>query len=509
MQRKVLTRRDFVKASGATLALMTMTPRSFGVQARSRRLDWDTFKSTAAFPSFVRGIGAMRDNKDATDRRSWAYWVNSHLNYCPHGIAYFLAWHRGYVYYFEQYLRMVSGNPGLMLPYWDYYKNPRIPGEFTDAAPSNPLYVERINNDVTEALTAAPFAADVLNFPRGTINAFESSVERKPHDPVHDIIGGVMTTMQSPFDPIFWLHHANIDRLWVAWVAAGGGRRMPSPSSPYWLGAFTYGPGLAMGRYLTINCHAQMNYEYENEAFPAVIVTPTAQVLRAVPGARSGNAGGSTGLQRSHVISRPPVLTTLQPSGQRPTDSTRFSVGGVRAIQLDENPVSANIQIDPSTPLRLKEIIDADAALRRQHTGFAEPLTNGGAAIQIVFDEIRLTALGEGGGYFYHIYLNMPASAEATFLEANNLLGSIGSFAILSALHHSMQLHDHARGGMSAQSGAARLTFPATHLLAGVPFESLKDVTISLVRVSGEHAPTGVVITIGEMRMEISNDGVE
>ena len=31
-----------------------------------------------------------------------------------------------------------------------------------------------------------------------------------------------MGTFQSPRDPIFWLHHCNIDRLWQEWNEAGG-----------------------------------------------------------------------------------------------------------------------------------------------------------------------------------------------------------------------------------------------------------------------------------------------
>jgi tyrosinase len=506
MKRSVVTRRDFVKASGAALALMAIPIAASAAQNRNRRLDWDNFKSTASFPSFVRGIGAMRDNTDATDRHSWVYWINAHLNYCPHGIPYFLAWHRGYVYYFEQYLRMASGNPGLMLPYWDYYKNPQIPGEFTDPASTNPLYVDRINNDVTQALTLAPFTPDLTNFPRGTINAFEPSIERKPHDPVHDIIGGVMTTMQSPYDPIFWLHHANIDRLWVAWIAARGGRKMPGPKSAYWLGDFTYGPGLTMSRYLTIDCHAQMEYEYENETLPTA--APTAQALRARPDGRKGSAGGPALLHGAKTISRPPTLA-LEASGQRPTESARFSVGGVRTIQLDENPVTAQVVIDSSALPRLKETIDAASASRREQSTESDPLVAPGAAIQVVLDDVRLTPLGESGGYFYNLYLNMPASADVASLDGKNLLGGIGSFAILSALHHTMQVHDHARGAKSVQSGAARLMFSASHLLADVPLEQLKGVTVSFVRVNGDRAPTGVVITIGELRMEISNDGLE
>ena len=30
-------------------------------------------------------------------------------------------------------------------------------------------------------------------------------------------VGGQMATERSPADPLFWLHHANVDRLWARW----------------------------------------------------------------------------------------------------------------------------------------------------------------------------------------------------------------------------------------------------------------------------------------------------
>jgi tyrosinase len=37
------------------------------------------------------------------------------------------------------------------------------------------------------------------------------------HNQVHDWVGGSMLTMFSPNDPVFWLVHANLDRLWAEW----------------------------------------------------------------------------------------------------------------------------------------------------------------------------------------------------------------------------------------------------------------------------------------------------
>jgi len=57
-------------------------------------------------------------------------------------------------------------------------------------------------------------------------NSF-SVLEGLPHNKVHNYIGGVgpvdpgpygnMTNFLSPVDPIFFLHHAQVDRLWSQW----------------------------------------------------------------------------------------------------------------------------------------------------------------------------------------------------------------------------------------------------------------------------------------------------
>ena len=48
------------------------------------------------------------------------------------------------------------------------------------------------------------------------------TLEFNPHDGVHQAIGGNMSVVAlSARDPIFFLHHANVDRLWSAWNRRG------------------------------------------------------------------------------------------------------------------------------------------------------------------------------------------------------------------------------------------------------------------------------------------------
>ncbi len=64
-----------------------------------------------------------------------------------------------------------------------------------------------------------------------------SVLEGFPHNKVHNCIGGVgavdpgpygsMTNFLSPVDPIFFLHHANMDRLWDVWTRKQQARGLP------------------------------------------------------------------------------------------------------------------------------------------------------------------------------------------------------------------------------------------------------------------------------------------
>ena len=39
------------------------------------------------------------------------------------------------------------------------------------------------------------------------------------HNAAHNFVGGHMAGAFSPNDPVFWMHHANVDRIWARWQA--------------------------------------------------------------------------------------------------------------------------------------------------------------------------------------------------------------------------------------------------------------------------------------------------
>jgi tyrosinase len=42
------------------------------------------------------------------------------------------------------------------------------------------------------------------------------------HNAIHVWVNGTLLTAASPNDPVFWLHHGNVDRIWVKWQEMHG-----------------------------------------------------------------------------------------------------------------------------------------------------------------------------------------------------------------------------------------------------------------------------------------------
>ncbi|KAL7619911.1 hypothetical protein AAE478_010458 [Parahypoxylon ruwenzoriense] len=48
-------------------------------------------------------------------------------------------------------------------------------------------------------------------------NQYRIKLEGTPHGAIHSAVGGDLSPSTSPNDPIFFLHHTQIDRLWYLW----------------------------------------------------------------------------------------------------------------------------------------------------------------------------------------------------------------------------------------------------------------------------------------------------
>lgn len=151
-------------------------------------------------------------------------------------------------------IRSVTGNNGFAMPYWDWAANRTVPQAFREATyggQPNPLYVSsRHNNYSIPDIYSGPSVMSSIygqtNFelfassrPGGQASTaaawikakgIQGTLEATPHNNIHDKLGGYMPDPHSAKDPIFLMHHGNIDRIWWHWNCSGG----VNTSDPLW-----------------------------------------------------------------------------------------------------------------------------------------------------------------------------------------------------------------------------------------------------------------------------------
>lgn len=194
------------------------------------------------------------------DDRGYAFYAGLHglplPAYCQHGTLLFLSWHRAYLYFFERALtdalRRARGDQtvSVSLPWWDWTSaaahTDGVPPGYRgggDGAAPNPLAagpvtlgesdLQLVRDNLPGAITDGADPATVRDpdvpdeLPRqSTVNRALSSttysgfstVLESIHNGVHGWVGGAMSAVPiAAYDPIFWAHHAMIDRLWYLW----------------------------------------------------------------------------------------------------------------------------------------------------------------------------------------------------------------------------------------------------------------------------------------------------
>lgn len=141
----------------------------------------------------------------------------------------FFGWHRMYLYYFEHVLRWAANDPALTLPYWDYTDPAQtaLPDAFQDQ--NSPLYEWRRSEALNEGLATLNPQITNIDGPLTSDKTFleyEDHIEKGVHGNVHCSVGqtcpvAVMGLVGvAANDPIFYEHHANIDRMWSCWQRA-------------------------------------------------------------------------------------------------------------------------------------------------------------------------------------------------------------------------------------------------------------------------------------------------
>lgn len=270
----------------------------------------------AQIASLQKGIQVMT-SRAVTDPTSYRFQANIHgtedtatnsqemqsWDQCEHGSFYFFAWHRMYLYFFDRILRAAAQDPNLVLPYWNWGNSAQrsLPLPFRQPADaSNPLYIPPPGRpagvddgsfslsagtvDDSGAMSDVDFetgGSSGLGFGGGSaspaqFNGAYGDLEMQPHNVVHSALGGLMGDPDTAAqDPIFWLHHANIDRLWNQWIEQGGGRADPTDAA--WLNTtFTFYDEAGHAVYLTgaeiVDSVSQLNYRYDDDPPPPMFI---------------------------------------------------------------------------------------------------------------------------------------------------------------------------------------------------------------------------------------------
>lgn len=187
----------------------------------------------------------------------------------------FLPWHRAYVLAMERALQEIDSD--VHIPYWDWtsdvsiaegipeaysvaqYERPngtmaRNPlhsaakhttGEMTDRDPRPSHLLQQYASEVGAAMSEPNF----LQF---------SNIINGPHGSLHTWVRGSMGRADfAAYDPIFWAHHANVDRQWARWQ-----RRHPDGDTTPDVQQMPLDPfGITVAEVL--NHRASLNYDYD------------------------------------------------------------------------------------------------------------------------------------------------------------------------------------------------------------------------------------------------------
>ena len=152
-----------------------------------------------------------------------------------HGAPGFLPWHRAYLLDLERELQAID--PSVALHYWRFDRpSPNIftrdflgvsdPIGTVQFNPTNPLQfwvtdgVQGINRRPFFNTSAAPpgLRTEAQTIALGTTYPNFRIMEGNPHGSAHTSFGGSISSIGTAArDPLFFLLHCNVDRLWAKW----------------------------------------------------------------------------------------------------------------------------------------------------------------------------------------------------------------------------------------------------------------------------------------------------
>ena len=283
--RPRLNRRRFIAVTGTSAIAAAISQPLFRTEAFAAPLvRLDVGGLTAAsktITSYAKAIKIMK-GLSSSNPTSWAYQAAIHgtstvpkkprWDTCEHNTEFFWSWHRMYLYWFERIIRHHSGDKTWTLPFWawDSPSERQVPSMFrSPASPSNQLYVSRTIGSGSLSAATVDYSSDFATkiFHTALTTGANDQFQGTPHGAVHVAVGGLMCCVDTAAeDPIFYLHHANCDRLWQVWRASYSG--IDPTTDATWTGkTFTFfnefGKPVTMSDCQIVNAAQQLNYVYQ------------------------------------------------------------------------------------------------------------------------------------------------------------------------------------------------------------------------------------------------------
>jgi len=131
----------------------------------------------------------------------------------------FLTWHRAYLIHMEAELQ--KKNKDAFIPYWDWVAG-GVPSWLASFKPKVGS-VDNKRNNLTAAISDQKRIDFLLKITDYT--TFTQELEVDPHNQGHVKLGQPMSQVPvAPSDPIFWMHHGMVDKVWADWQAKNPGK---------------------------------------------------------------------------------------------------------------------------------------------------------------------------------------------------------------------------------------------------------------------------------------------
>lgn len=297
---------------------------------------------------------------------------------------YFLPWHRMFVYYFEEIIRYAAKNDSFTLPYWNYSEgqdSAKIPDEFRSGVLSKPNRNPGVNSGNPIApdfrLDPKPALKMPTYSPQGVQQGFNLALDAGVHGNVHGAVGNTTNMGSVPWaggDPVFWMHHCNIDRLWASWNRNGG----KNPQSATWL-----------------------DKEF---TFAAADGKPAKKKNREV------DEVAKLGYSYDRLEPAPPNFQPAAHNALRAARFENFAEAPSHALALGHGPVRLELEHSPTNKNRL--LVDELNALGTERS------------LYLVLKDLQTNAQP---GVLYDVYLDLPEGA-ATDAVNDNYVGTINFF---------------------------------------------------------------------------------